>query len=390
MHDFALISPLFLWTHHTVSAIFVSRDLFTFQCQTWQSPANNTCTICHLRVHQSTVRNLANSASVRSGCVSLPPSANSTLPSSSADSPVRSSVMSTSAQGKPECVCRRWAFSMKSAFENEQLETFYRKAVQSISPEQHERMVKYRHRDDALACLVGRLFLRQATRRFTGVDWHSIEFGRTAKGKPYLVIPEDTTFGINVSHQGDYVAFSSSCSSKVGVDCMRLDIQRNNKTADEYINSMAKSASAEELRMMRSQPTDQMKMTIFYRYWEAICKATGEGIPNDLSTIDFRVDTSDRYRPGCFVTSTAVRENGKEQEQWVFEESFIDTTHSVAVCREKALPRHCTFRKDPESKLFFSKIDFDFLLDGATVINPLPDSGAEDFENFMKKPRKTF
>uniref|UniRef100_A0A1I7Y354 40S ribosomal protein S19-binding protein 1 n=1 Tax=Steinernema glaseri TaxID=37863 RepID=A0A1I7Y354_9BILA len=57
---------------------------------------------------------------------------------------------------------------------------------------------------------------------------------------------------------------------------------------------------------------------------------------------------------------------------------------------QKALPRHCAFRKDPESKLFFSKVDFDFLLDGATVINPLPDNGAEDFESFMKKPRKTF
>ena len=47
---------------------------------------------------------------------------------------------------------------------------------------------------------------------------------------------------------------------------MRLDICRNNKTADEYINSMAKSASAEELRQMRGQATEAMKMTMFYRY----------------------------------------------------------------------------------------------------------------------------
>lgn len=62
---------------------------------------------------------------------------------------------------------------------------------------------------------------------------------------------------------------------KVGVDCMRLDKERNNKTADEYINSMARSASSEELLMMRSQPTEAMKMAYFYRYWclkEAILK----------------------------------------------------------------------------------------------------------------------
>ncbi|TMS37335.1 hypothetical protein L596_004288 [Steinernema carpocapsae] len=294
--------------------------------------------------------------------------------------------MSTCAQGKKECVCRRLAFSMKSAFENENFEAFYRKAVQCISPDQHERMVKYRHRDDALSCLVGRLFLRQATKRFADVEWNTIELGRTAKGKPYLVSPEGTTFGINVAHQGDYVAFSSSCSNKIGVDCMRLDIQRNNKSADEYITSMAKSASPDELRMMRGQPTDPMKMTYFYRYWclkEAICKATGEGIPNDLSAIDFRVDRSDRYKTGCFVVSTIAYENGKQQEQWVFEESFIDPSHSVAVCREKKLPRHCVFSKDLETKMFFSKVDFDFLLDGATVINPLPDDGAEDFHAFL-------
>ncbi|TMS37381.1 hypothetical protein L596_004323 [Steinernema carpocapsae] len=279
---------------------------------------------------------------------------------------------------RADCACRRLTFNIKSAFQDRYFETFYRKGVQCISEDQHERMVRYRFRDDALACLVGRLFLRQAAKRFTDVEWNSIELGRTAKGKPYF---------------GDYVAFSSSCSNKIGVDCMRLDIQRNNKSADEYITSMVKSFSSDELYMMRGQPTDQMKMTYFYRYWclkEAICKATGEGIPKNLAAIDFRVDRNDRYKPGCFVVSTIVNENGKQEEQWVFEESFIDPTHPVAVCREKMLPRHCVFNKDLETKMFFSKVDFDFLLDGATVINPLPDDGAEDFDAFMKKPLKTF
>lgn len=56
---------------------------------------------------------------------------------------------------------------------------------------------------------------------------------------------------------------------------MRLDTERGSKSADDYINSMAKSASAEELRMMRAQPTEQTKMAYFYRYWclkEAILK----------------------------------------------------------------------------------------------------------------------
>lgn len=174
---------------------------------------------------------------------------------------------------------------------------------------------------------------------------------------------------------------------------MRLDISRNNKSADEYINSMAKSASAEELRQMRGQATEAMKMTMFYRYWclkEAVLKATGEGIVNDLSRYDFRIDSSDRYKPGCFLSSTTVLADGKLQNQWTFEESFVDSTHAISVCREKKLPKTCMFAQDPESKLFFSKVGFDFLLKDATVLNPLPNDGASEFENFQQKLRKTF
>jgi len=144
---------------------------------------------------------------------------------------------------------------------------------------------------------------------------------------------------------------------------------------------------------MRGQPTEEMKMTAFYRYWclkEAVLKATGQGIVDDLSRVDFKIDHSERYRPGVFLTSTTVLEDGKLQSQWVFEESFVDNKHSIAVCREKQLPKHCVFRKDPETKLFFSKMDFDFLLEGSTVLNPLSEGAAKDYENFMQKPRKKF
>uniref|UniRef100_A0A915D9N5 L-aminoadipate-semialdehyde dehydrogenase-phosphopantetheinyl transferase n=2 Tax=Ditylenchus dipsaci TaxID=166011 RepID=A0A915D9N5_9BILA len=264
------------------------------------------------------------------------------------------------------------AFSLQRAFENEHLEQFFRKAIQSISAEDYQKVICFRHKDDSLACLAGRLFLRQAAKKFTGAQWHEIEFERTERGKPYLTKPEGYSFGLNVSHQGDYTVFSSSCGEKVGVDVMRLDMARGNKTADEYITSMAKSASAEELRNMRGQATEQMKMTVFYRYWclkEAILKATGHGIVNDLSRYDFRINRDERYRPGAFLTST---------------------THAIAVCRQKQLPKSCQFREDPETKKFFSQVDFNFLLDGATVLNPLPNDAAEEFNNFSQKPRKPF
>uniref|UniRef100_A0A915CYA1 L-aminoadipate-semialdehyde dehydrogenase-phosphopantetheinyl transferase n=1 Tax=Ditylenchus dipsaci TaxID=166011 RepID=A0A915CYA1_9BILA len=245
-------------------------------------------------------------------------------------------------------------FQLQRAFENEHLEQFFRKAIQSISAEDYQK--------------------------FTGAQWHEIEFERTERGKPFLTKPEGYSFGLNVSHQGDYTVFSSSCGEKVGVDVMRLDMARGNKTADEYITSMAKSASAEELRIMRGQATEQMKMTVFYRYWclkEAILKATGHGIVNDLSRYDFRINRDERYRPGAFLTSTTVLEDGKLQSQWIFEESFVDDKHAIAVCRQKQLPRSCQFREDPETKKFFSQIDRDFLASNHEVEDLAKKFGSE-------------
>ena len=116
---------------------------------------------------------------------------------------------------------------------------------------------------------------------------------------------------------------------------------------------------------MRGQATEAMKMTMFYRYWclkEAILKATGEGLVNDLSRYDFHIDPNNRYKQGCFLKSTTVLVDGKLQNQWVFEESFVDKTHAIAVCREKTLPETCMFVQDPDARLFFSQVGFAFLL----------------------------
>jgi hypothetical protein len=54
------------------------------------------------------------------------------------------------------------------------------------------------------------------------------------------------------------------------------------------------------------------------------------------------------------------------------------------------MPRQCNYTKDSEHKIFFSQVDFDFLLEGSTPLNFLPNDGAEEYANFMEKPRKKF
>lgn len=109
---------------------------------------------------------------------------------------------------------------------------------------------------------------------------------------------------------------------------------------------------------------------------------------------------------GAFVTSTTVLEDGKLMPQYVFEESFVDSTHVAAVCREvrtddvieafiscmlqKKMPRTCKYTRDDDHKVFFSQVDFEWLLAGSTPLNFLPNDAAEEFSNFMQKPRKKF
>ncbi|CAD5222328.1 unnamed protein product [Bursaphelenchus xylophilus] len=303
------------------------------------------------------------------------------------------SIRSLAKMSDAQCRCRRWAFSLQRAMSDPNFESDYRKAIQCVDEGDYEKITAFRHKEDTLACLAGRLFLRRAVVEMAKTPWHEIDIQRTERGKPFIVKPENFNIGLNASHQGDYTVFATSCTDKVGVDVMRLDMARGNKTADQYINSMAKSASADELKNMRTQATDQMKMTMFYRYWclkEALLKATGQGIVEDLSRYDFRIDPSDKYGARTtFVTSTYVNEDGKRLPQWHFEESFVDEKHSAAVCREKKMPKYCEYTRDPDHKIHFRHVDFKWLLEPASVLNPgLND--IEEYNNFQQKPKKLF
>jgi hypothetical protein len=50
----------------------------------------------------------------------------------------------------------------------------------------------------------------------------------------------------------------------------------------------------------------------------------------------------------------------------------------------------CIFNTNPEQRLFFSKVDFTFLLEGATLLNPLSDDGLGEYQKFVQKPKKRF
>ncbi|VDP01781.1 unnamed protein product [Heligmosomoides polygyrus] len=177
-------------------------------------------------------------------------------------------------------------------------EALFRRALQCLPCDDVDRQRRFRFRDDSLACVIGRLMIRQAAHSVCRLPWHAIEIGRAERGKPYLSTP-DAHLNFNVSHQGDLVVLASSLDEEIGVDVMRIDESRS-ETATVHIGRMAKLFSDGELRLMRSGATEKEKWTAFYRIWclkEAVLKATGTGLVNDLRVFDFHT-SEEKHEPG--------------------------------------------------------------------------------------------
>ncbi|KHJ84966.1 4'-phosphopantetheinyl transferase family protein [Oesophagostomum dentatum] len=172
---------------------------------------------------------------------------------------------------------------------------------------------------------------------------------------------------------------------------MRIDETRG-RSAAEHIEQMAKLFTEGELRLMRNASSENEKWTAFYRIWclkESVLKATGTGLVNDLRTLDFHT-TEEKHVPGCFITSTTWSEKGVKQENWLFEESFVNDNHCVAVGRILSQDDDIALKRKQAQKArnLFSFMTFENLLEGSSVLNPAEDGAAADYAEYIAKPTK--
>jgi len=226
----------------------------------------------------------------------------------------------------------RWAFNWK---EWNPSEREFEYAISCIQSDEKERLKRFVFRKDVRASLVGRLLMRKFVNEYADLPYDKITFVRDGHNRPILK-DNFTAVNFNVSHQGSYTVLAGEMRNvKIGVDVMTLDYNEGKNISDFFrlMNKHFSAAEWDEIRSLGKSEAEQMSM--FYRHWalkESYVKALGVGVFVDLGSIDFR--TNSKLSEDSITTDTVLHINGIKQD-WLFEETLLDSRHCVAVALQE-------------------------------------------------------
>lgn len=226
----------------------------------------------------------------------------------------------------------RWAFNWK---EWNPSEREFEHTISCIQSDEKERLKRFVFRKDVRASLVGRLLMRKFVNEYADLPYDKITFVRDERNRPILK-DNSTVVSFNVSHQGSYTVLAGEIRNvKIGVDVMTLDYNEDKSISNFFrlMNKHFSTAEWEEIRGPDKSEAEQMSM--FYRHWalkESYVKALGVGVFADLGSIDFR--TNSELSENSVTTDTVLYVKGIKQN-WLFEETLLDSRHCVAVALQE-------------------------------------------------------
>jgi 4'-phosphopantetheinyl transferase len=162
--------------------------------------------------------------------------------------------------------------------------------------------------------------LRTLLARYLPIDPDALQFGREAKGRPYLLHANAPDFNLSDTVGGCVVAVSAG--GRVGIDIERCD------RAPPVARLARRWFAPDEADALQELAADPARRA-FLRSWtakEASCKATGTGIYGRLSTWRFAVDEADA--PPCVV---ALPPEAGPAEHWRFHRLSPVASHTVVL-----------------------------------------------------------
>ena len=232
----------------------------------------------------------------------------------------------------------RWCFNTRNFVNSLQN---WKQCLSSIQSEEVQRLSEFVHKNSVVSSLIGRLMLRKWANQHLGIQWQHANFGRSDRGRPYLIREENqclNKFGkctdVNVSHQGDWVVLAASEGGVVGVDVMKTTYSGGKPTQD-FFRLMKRQFTREEWDSIRTEGWDErQQLEGFYRHWclkESVVKALGVGITLSLQRVSFDVGPKPVLGDCTPVTNTTVTIDKSLSDKWVFEESFLSEDYCACI-----------------------------------------------------------
>ncbi|XP_035479343.1 L-aminoadipate-semialdehyde dehydrogenase-phosphopantetheinyl transferase isoform X4 [Scophthalmus maximus] len=172
-------------------------------------------------------------------------------------------------------------------------------------------------------------------------DWRGLPEGSlTWRHRPRFIIlhlhvvssGSGGAWSFNLSHQGDYAVLAAEQGLQVGVDIMK-NTMPGSKSVSEFFRIMTRQFTAYEWSIIQSAAADHRQLAAFYRHWalkESFIKAIGTGLDFDLQRAEFHLP-SEPPSQDQVLRQTKMHLDGKEEGDWIFEESLLDVDHHVAV-----------------------------------------------------------
>jgi len=190
-------------------------------------------------------------------------------------------------------------------------ESDYQYFLTLLPEEKRKRVLNFHFRADAFRSILGEILLRYQLKEYYGINEYQTAV--TAKGKPFMVYPDNIKY--NISHSGSWVICAIS-KMDIGID---VECVSGQQSLDDMEQISPYFMIGEELRAIKHFQKEERLERYFY-FWtmrEAFVKCTGEGI--------------DMLKKNQYSLSGNY-ETVYRNERYIFKELPFQKNYKLAIC----------------------------------------------------------
>jgi 4'-phosphopantetheinyl transferase len=191
--------------------------------------------------------------------------------------------------------------------------------VSLLTIKERELANRFFRREDSMRFITGRAALRTLAAKYLGLAAEKIQIETDQNKKPFIIVP-DTQLYFNISHSGRWLLIGFS-SSHMGIDIEQV---RNDFP---YQDIMKEYFDADERAFIVNHESPQLAFYILWTRKEALMKAWGTGLQDNLIEISCLQDDHNPWRIESFRISgeypAALVYTGERQAINFYDGSFL-------------------------------------------------------------------